>query len=178
MDQYDSMKSREQQSKIQQKIQKQRELMEENDEFVSDFHVSSTDLPRQPPPRRPSQNPPQTARFPASTTSNSGDPRSSSPVAPLDEEDEMIDKFWEMKIAKAPPRHREKLRQAREKIDDEMWSSTALQKMSDPSSELFKRAAAKGIPEGLLLSLRPELHDYKEVYRTGRDLARFARGGT
>lgn len=90
----------------------------------------------------------------------------------------MIDKFWEMKIEKAPPKYREKLRQAKEKIDDEMWSSTTLQKMLDPSSELFKRAAAKGIPEGLLLSLRPELHDYKEVYRTGCDLTRLARGGT
>ena len=180
LDQLASMKNQEQRWKIQQKIAKQQEIMEENTEFVSDFQHSSANLPAQLPPQLPPQLPrqnlPRTAHPPAPPPSVN--PRSSSPVAPPEEEDEMIEQFWAMKLEKTPARHREKLRQVREKIDDEMWSSRALQRMSDPSSELFKRAAAKGIPEGVLLDLRGELHDYKEVYRTGRGLADMARGGS
>lgn len=50
-----------------------------------------------------------------------------------------------------------------------------MQQMSNASGELFKRAAAKGIPEQILLDLRKELHNYKEVYRTSRDLAATSR---
>lgn len=101
--------------KMQKRIEKQREILEENDDFVSNFRDSSANLYTQLPPPPPPQNPPRTGRFIALTPSNLVDLRSFSPVAPLEEEDEMIDQFWAIKITKAPAKYRKKLRQAREK---------------------------------------------------------------
>ena len=79
-----------------------------------------------------------------------------------------MEAFWERKLSKTP--HKDKILHAIEKINSNMWTSRHLQQMSDPTSDFYKEAKDQGIPTGLLRDLRKNLHDFKELWRTGRAL--------
>ena len=125
----------------------------------------------------------QSPRPPTHTPSRAQQPindltslRLSSPVRPEDEEDEMMAQFWAWKLGKTKKEsHRSKIEQAKEIIDDEMWPSRHLQQMSDPSSEFYKAASAKGIADGILCDLRRDLHEYKKNWRAGSALGSLGR---
>ena len=101
------------------------------------------------------------------------EPRSSSPVAPPAQEGDMMKQFWAWKLNGCD--NPEGVLAAKKIIDAQMWKSRHLQKMSDPKSDLYKRAADKGVPEGFLLELRHDLHEFKQEWRAGGGLEALSR---
>ena len=100
-------------------------------------------------------------------------PRDSSPLAAPEDEEEMREAFWGLKLQKTT--RKEALLNIKEIIDDNMWDSTHLQRMSNMSSELYKIAIEKGIPDGFLRNIREDLHRFKDIWRAGGVLNQLAR---
>ena len=101
--------------------------------------------------------------------------RLSSPVAPDSEEDEMMSQFGYGSWAE----RRKTLIRSKSKL---LWTSSTVRcgqvviyKMSDSSSEFYKIASAKGIPDGILRELRKDLHEFKEIWRAGSALGDLGR---
>ena len=82
--------------------------------------------------------------------------------------------IWQMKLENNP--RRDIIVKAKDTIENELWESTDMQKMSDSSSELIRKASEKGIPDGLLRNLRRDLHNFKGIWRGTRALESLARG--
>ncbi len=80
----------------------------------------------------------------------------------------MMQAFWNLKPTKNPCD--DIIFAAIDKINSQLLGSRHLQGMSDTSSDLYAATKELGLPDGIIRSLRSELHDFKGIWRASQGL--------
>lgn len=124
--------------------------------------------PPQPPQPPPWQQPPQPIQWqqPSSSHPPSLPPQPaivaqrSSPVGLLEEEEEIIDQFFNWKTNKAP-RQAVKIAEVRRLVEAQMWSIDNLKEMADSTSTIYLIALQLGVPDGMARAFKEDLKVFK-----------------
>ena len=134
------------------------------------------------PPTAPIPPPPNTAPAPPPPTHASHQIflDRSSPIAPENEDDQILNDFfhWKRSLMNHRPEIQRRLTFVQEKIQEEMWSVEDVKDMSNETSAVHKRAIALNLPHGLISSFKTQLKEFKQIYRSeynaGRGLQNLA----
>ena len=107
--------------------------------------------------------------------------RHSSPIAPRDQNLQVIYDFfdWKKRQATGYPNIQRRLAVAYATIQYEVWKVEDLKEMSDHNSYFHKRAIELDLPHGIITGFREDFRDFKQIYRNeyvpGRQLVNMAR---
>ena len=84
----------------------------------------------------------------------------------MDDDEEVLKYYWAWKIKTIKGESRkEALRKAGAVVDDQMWTTDHLKRMSDTSSSVYKMAITLRLADGLVTSFIEDFHNFKSVYR-------------
>ncbi|KAI4236785.1 MAG: hypothetical protein LQ349_002327 [Xanthoria aureola] len=92
--------------------------------------------------------------------------RSSSPIGPLQQEPNIITAFFAWKINREPEQHvKDTLATVRGICQAKYYKLRHLKAMSDPIQPFYQRAIDNGIPDGIALDFKQDIHDFKPQWR-------------
>ncbi len=103
--------------------------------------------------------------------------RTSSPLAPLDEEELAIKAFFTWKRGKASTdTQRDRISEAEETCNTNMWSLDDLKDMNQHDSGVYKLAMQAGLPDGLARGFKKDLKIFKPQWKRSREEAMLIMG--
>ena len=129
-------------------------------------------LPKEPAPERvdrvfPTQNTMPLPRHALLQEATSSYNITSSPIDSSEDEEDLLDDFFEWEIAKA---RRDKYKglwfNAKATVQDNMWRVEHLKAMSNPLSNEYQVGLRHGLPDGMMRNFRVEFRAFKEYYRS------------